>query len=398
MGVLRPFDGTPSDPELWQQNLRRPDGANLFRVLAVAMVAAFHFWQQSWVGGGKLDYLLRTGAVWVDGVIMLSAFCLYLPYANKKMQGAEFGDCKGFYRRRAIRILPSYYAAVLVSAVVSAIKYGIDRNFWLDLGGHLFLIPTFIPQSYIYSHSNGALWTVGVLILFYLLFPLLGRLFYRYPVATFGALCLGQVAYSWGWALRQQEDAYRMSFNQLPGFFGVIALGFAGAMTFVWLANRQKGRHRGWFFLLGVVGIWLACQLLKTMVQAQDSTRWQLEYRLPLVLCMTVALVGFCLAGPLPLSRIWAWLAGISYNFYLWHQWLAVVLKYDLRIPPWQGDTPPNQTGDHRWMLTYLVLAWVAALAAAVAATYLVERPAAAFFRKKTQETPPKTWHFAAQT
>ncbi len=46
----------------WEEQLRRPAGADVFRVLAAAMVAAFHFWQQSWVGGGALDHLLRSGA------------------------------------------------------------------------------------------------------------------------------------------------------------------------------------------------------------------------------------------------------------------------------------------------------------------------------------------------
>lgn len=383
--------GKPTDPLLWQKNLHRPDGANLFRVVAVGMVAAFHFWQQSWVRGGGLDYLLRTGAVWVDGMIMLSAFCLFLPYANNKLQGKGFGDCKGFYRRRAIRIVPSYYVAVLVSAVVAALKYGVNRDFWLDVGSHLLLIPTLVPQGYIYCRTNGALWTVGILILFYLLFPMIGRLFYQHPVVTFGALCLAQVIYSWGWALQQQGDMYRMSFNQLPAFFGVIAVGFAAAQIFVALGNHQQGRFRGLWFLLGMGGMWLVCQLLKTMVQAQDSTRWQLEYRLPLVLCMSIALVGFCLAGPLPFKGILVWLSGISYNFYIWHQWLAVVLKYDLRLPPWQGDTPPNQLGDTQWMICYLILIWAAALVAAVLGTYLVERPAASLLKHKKREIRVKT-------
>lgn len=95
------------------QRYLRPAGADLFRVLAVGMVGAFHFWQQSWVGLPGLDFLARSGGAWVDGMILLSAFCLYLPYAHAWAQRSPFPGCRGFWRRRAVRILPSYYVSIL---------------------------------------------------------------------------------------------------------------------------------------------------------------------------------------------------------------------------------------------------------------------------------------------
>ena len=41
-------------------SLLRPGAADWFRVFAVGMVGAFHIWQQSWIGWGKLDFLVRT--------------------------------------------------------------------------------------------------------------------------------------------------------------------------------------------------------------------------------------------------------------------------------------------------------------------------------------------------
>ena len=105
--------------------------------------------------------------------------------------------------------------------------------------------------------------------------------------------------------------------------------------------------------------------------------------RMPLALAAAAMLVCLSLGLPVPFPRLWRWLAGISYQFYLWHQMLAVWLKYDLRLPPWSGDTPPNQLGDTLWMHRYALLAWAVALAAAVAATYAVERPAAARLSSK---------------
>ena len=81
-------------------------------------------------------------------------------------------------------------------------------------------------------------------------------------------------------------------------------------------------------------------------------------------------------------NRLMTLLAGISYNFYIWHQYVAVKLK-ELRIPPWEGETPPNMTGDRAWMWQYQILIVAASLAVAAAMTYGFERPVAKRLQKK---------------
>lgn len=374
------------------QRYLRPAGADLFRVLAVGMVGAFHFWQQSWVGLPGMDFLARSGGAWVDGMILLSAFCMYLPYAHAWVQRRPFPGCRGFLRRRAVRLLPSYYVAVLVSAVVYAATNRPDRDFWLDVGSHLLLIPTLVPQGYVYCRINGALWTVGVLVMFYLLFPLLARAFYARPLPVLAGLCAAQELYARWRVLPMQGEEYSMRFNQLPAFFGVIGLGFAAAQAVALLAPKQTPR-RGWAFvpvaLAGLVG---ALWVLRQIAYWPDGQHGQLIWRLPLAICFGVFLAGLCLGPRLPGEKLWAALSGISYNFYIWHQWLAVRIKYDLRIPPWQGETPPNQLGDTGWMYTYLFLIWAVAMAAAFLATRFIERPAACRLRALAglEPTAPK--------
>ena len=76
-------------------------------------------------------------------------------------------------------------------------------------------------------------------------------------------------------------------------------------------------------------------------------------------------------------------LAGISYNLYIWHQVIAVKLKVH-RIPFWEGDEYPNIAGNRPWMIKYTLIAVLAAFAAAVAATYLIEKPCAKLIGKLT--------------
>ena len=98
---------------------------------------------------------------------------------------------------------------------------------------------------------------------------------------------------------------------------------------------------------------------------------------MPLALAAAAMLVcfGLGLTLPRPVRRVLSWLAALSYSFYLWHQMLAVFLKYDLHLPAWSGDTPPNQLGDTVWMQQAHALYWTAAIAVTLAAYYGVEKP-----------------------
>ena len=57
----------------------RPAAADLLRVLAAWAVCAFHIWQQSGYCGAAPALWLRAGSVGVDWLVLLSAFCLWLP-------------------------------------------------------------------------------------------------------------------------------------------------------------------------------------------------------------------------------------------------------------------------------------------------------------------------------
>ena len=98
---------------------------------------------------------------------------------------------------------------------------------------------------------------------------------------------------------------------------------------------------------------------------------------MPLALATCTFLVCLALGLTLPLQKLWRFMAGISFNLYLWHQMLAVWFKYYFRIPAWTGDIPPNQLGDAVWMNRYNLLVWALAIGSAVLFTYCVEKPAA---------------------
>lgn len=370
-----------------------PAAADLLRVLAAWAVGAFHIWQQSWYSGAAPAHWLRAGSVGVDWLVLLSAFCLFLPWANAAAQGRPLPLTRPavFYRRRAVRLLPAYYASLLFSLVLALYRAGWSRTLGIDLAAHLTLTQQMFPQSYLATRLNGVTWTLTVFALFYLVFPLLAPLCVRRPLPTLGALCLVQAGYS-QWALHQYGTGeYALLFNQFPAFCGVLAVGMAAALIFAELAHGSwtvRFAPRAACTALGVAAfVWLD-RCMRLQAWAAEFQRYQLVNRMPLALAAAAMLVcfGLGLTPPRPVRRVLSWLAALSYSFYLWHQMLAVFLKYDLHLPAWSGDTPPNQLGDTVWMRRADVLYWLAALAVSIAAYYLIEKPAARHFKKTAQK------------
>jgi len=103
-----------------------------------------------------------------------------------------------------------------------------------------------------------------------------------------------------------------------------------------------------------------------------------MNWRWPFSACGAVFLLGGSLSfGPvraLLSNRVTRFLAGISFNFYIWHQWLAVKLKA-WRIPQYAAESNPNMEGEMPWQLNYSLLCF--ATATRKANTYLLEKPAA---------------------
>ena len=80
------------------------------RAVTITIIVWFHFWQQTWImpiwGKFNIDWIPRSGSICVDMMILLSGFCLFLPYARQMVYGTETVSAKEFYIKRAARIMP----------------------------------------------------------------------------------------------------------------------------------------------------------------------------------------------------------------------------------------------------------------------------------------------------
>ena len=374
------------------------------RALAVGFVVWFHFWQQSWLTpsagfrgslsawfgleGFGLERFVRHGYQFVDMLILLSAFCNFYPYARSILLEEPWPDTRTFYLKRAARILPSYYLSLgVMAAVLFAEGMSADGFFWKDLFAHIFCIAPFFPDTCLGTNFSGALWTVQIEVLYYILLPWIARLFRRQPVLTCTALWGCGLASANG-ILIYKADMIRAMENHMFTFAGCYANGMLLCMLYITL-KKQQGENR-YTRLAATVLFLCAVRHLHGMMGllgGEDRLLVQLGQRFELSLTFCGILMGLFFAGRWAVrifsGRIMRFIAAISYNLYIWHQYLAVKCK-GYRIPFWEGDTPPNMLGDRLWMGKYQILIIVVSLAVAAVLTYGVEKPAAAFLFKRT--------------
>ena len=353
--------------------------ADFLRVFAVGLVACFHIWQQSWfdpgfaLGGVYIDLqrIIRRGYMGVDLMLLLSGFLLYLPAAR----AGRMPDTRAFYAKRLRRILPSYLFALAVCAAFTLVYGPLPASppLWRDLLTHLTFTHTFRHDTYLWTNLNAALWTLAVEMQFYCLFPLIGRAFLKRPYLTAG----GMIALALGCrlAITPLSDV-TILFNQLPCMLDLYACGMLAAH---FLARRKRSH---WLYgapaalcLAGIV--WVLWR--QSPADGRELNQLQMNWRLPLG-----ALGGAFLwcgaqwgraadrAVGNPLTK---WCAAISYNFYIWHQYLAVKLK-TWHIPPYESSDLPQMYEGRLWQARYTLICFAAAFAAAALTTYLIERPA----------------------
>lgn len=360
-----------------------------FRALMVLFVANYHIWQQSWlwqsvkIGGRDIsfDFFTRSSYLFVDGMILLSGFLLFLPYARYQLGGPPPQSPGRFYLNRVKRILPSYLAAVLFALFCIALPqglYGSTKAMVKDVAAHLTFTQMFWPETYIQTHLNVALWTIAMEVQLYLLFPWLARLAVKRPAPVLAGMTLVGWIYRF-WAYRWGSTP-AMVINQMPAFLDVYALGMAGAMAYVrmeGLLNRMQKQPRriiaGLCAVVFCAGGWLVGTVLKAQsgmsTQGYDvMQRNQLAVRLPLAL----SLLAMMLSAPfmprlmqkLLDNRLMRFLSAISMNLYIWHQVLAVQMR---RL--WFGDTEALHSTLSQQQ-AYTALCFAVAILAAMAFTY----------------------------
>ena len=370
----------------------RIDVLDGLRGLAILLVVIFHVWQISWwdfskLTGGNVNlwWLPKVGFIGVELFFVLSGFCIGYPFAAGKNYG-----WKEFYRRRALKILPSYWLALLVTGIFFTDGPTREQPVFQWLTHFTFTQNWFFTSYYALL---GPAWSLGVEVQFYVLFPLVLIPLRRWPLLT--ALALAAVAVfwrRWAWDVSGGDNGmYTMRINQLPGCLDLFGCGLLAAWVTVGAERRLIGRR--WLAPVASVVCLAALVALFALFrrfeldahEPLDTPIWQARWRLPIGLLTGLIAVGGALSWrgvqivlANPLLRL---LGALSYSLYLWHKPIADALLH-YRTP---AAKTPEPHDDLAWQAAFTGSAIGLSLLVAALLTFLFERPILAWGKRRKE-------------
>ena len=293
------------------------------RAIAVLAVLGYHV----------MPARLPGGYVGVDVFFVISGY-LITRLLWRDLAGASF-SLAGFYERRIRRLMPALVVMILACAVVE-VWIGLPdevRTFgWSAMASAVYLSNHYFLSQNDYFNDDMALnpllhtWSLSVEEQFYLLFPLVLMLAYRYRRhALAGLVVLAVLSFLAGEVMLRINPS--AAFYLMPTRLWELLLGGIVALA----------PHRAWsrWGAEGAVAVGLA-MIAYSVVLFSEATPFPGMYALVPVVGAALVLVGGQTAGVglswlLSLSPA-RFLGKISYSVYLWH-W-PIVVFYKLQISP----------------------------------------------------------------
>ncbi len=301
------------------------------RGFAILLVVWYHAWLVSGQGIVAVNFLAEAGFLGVDLFFFISGFCVFYPYVRARIDGRPDPSVRRFFERRILKIVPSYLLALAVFAIVYRDRFVSPQDAAVQLASHLAFVHTLSPATF--GSISGPLWTIGVEVQFYVLFPLIAPLFLRSPLVGYAAF----VAIAEGYRLLLGALGLSTEFgwiNQLPGVLDLFGAGMLAAYAFVSL----RGRAENWrprrvtgvsmaAFALAVAGLATAAWVADTQT-VDGAHEWLNAHRFAIGPLCVVLTLSTCFAAPrwqtIVTPRALTFLSLISYNLYLWNLEVAV--------------------------------------------------------------------------
>jgi peptidoglycan/LPS O-acetylase OafA/YrhL len=369
---------------------RRNAAIDGLRAVAALSVVGYHAWLYTTPGvttahrdtlSAQILHELRLGLVLF---FVLSGFLLYRPWVRSALSGGPEPRLRTYLLRRAARILPAYYLAVVGSI---ALLWGLNGATGVRLPP-ADMLWTFAVFAQNFSDAtvlrlDPPLWTLAVEVSFYLVLPALGWLALRVrgsgragQLAVPLAFLLLGIAYNR--ALFAPGPSALWPTKVLPAMAPYFA---AGMLAAVLAEGRTAGRAMTRALLAGgtllVVGdAWWAAD---GATHGSHSIWLHVLRDLPAGAGFACIIAGVARSlRPPRLLRLRpvVWLGHVSYGVYLWHVPLLVFLRA-------KGALPLSTQGA---LVTILPLT----LAIAALSWHFVERPLQERARRATR-TPDAT-------
>lgn len=331
----------------------RLSGADGVRAVAALWVVLYHLFQRlslpdqaPWLQDVQL--VVMKGSFGVSIFFVLSGMLLSLPFWRAYLTDGELPDVARYVRRRVARIVPGFYASLLVSFVVGLALFPDVTYQLLRLVSGLTFTSGLHWVTFFPVEANGPLWSIGFEVISYVLMPLamwglfalrrrgvrIGLGYWlgvfalviavnQWIVTTFVPSAVGR---GWQYGNLGGAKEWMPSYNPI-GFFGHFTMGiFAAALIAIWQVRR--GGERRWRFdaLAGVAiaGAFALVWVFRDPPEPLYLPNFQGQpYLFPMFAgLVALALVGLAhsrVLGRLVDNRFARYTAKVSFGIYIWH-------------------------------------------------------------------------------
>ncbi len=356
-------DTAEPDPVSSSRRLVYLDG---IRALAALYVVVHHIYITVYPGYPRNTgpwYLgwLMFGQFGVAVFIVVSGFSLALVPARHDYELT--GGLRRFFSRRAWRILPPYWAAI-VASVLLVMLVNVRMEDHVQVRG--VIVNFFLIQDIVRGVSpNGAFWSIAVEWQLYFLFPLF--LFARRHLGSAATAIGGAIGVWVVFLVATHVHAFNRLLHLTPQFAAVFIFGIVAAQ-----ATRPNAplRRIPWTWLAIAVSLLVVggCVLMGT-VRAIGDFYW---YDIAVGAAMAAALAALARDGATPLARLLergpvVSVGHFSYSLYLTHAPILLAI--------WVFVVRPLHLAPLAQFATMVVITVPVCLAAAYGFFRLFERP-----------------------
>ncbi|HIG24474.1 MAG TPA: acyltransferase [Acidimicrobiia bacterium] len=372
-----PSPSSTTSPRRWFE------GLNGLRAIAALLIVVDHSAESSGLTFRSEfwgPYLARLD-IGVSIFFALSGFLLFYPFVKAQFANQPAPPTKSFWFRRALRIYPGYWVALIIVLAFDLGRPVKDSfGFFMSFG----LLHTYTRDiNQVFSGITQS-WSLVTELGFYLVLPLLawvggklgkGKTINQQAIrllAWCAFLALASLAsraaifLSTGYALGSWGSN---SMSWTPAYLDIFAAGMALAVLSAWREQHPEGcsrlqslAARPWLWWSSAAFLyWGMCTQLNLATGINRST-----FELEVVRQSIYGLIGVCLIVPIAFSssrstltsrllesRLLNYLGVVSYGIYLWHQ---AFINLAHRFLDW-----PELTGSFWVILTFGVLGSIGA-------------------------------------
>jgi peptidoglycan/LPS O-acetylase OafA/YrhL len=385
------------------------DSLDGLRAIAALVVLTFHvaYSTADLLTGSGGWRVVAHGDVGVPIFFALSGLLLYRPWARRTLARGPAPKVRTYLWRRALRILPAYWAVVVVALLAFNGSRAGSPTVWLE----------WLTMTQIYDlhpwwqgtgpHGLGQMWSLSTEVAFYAVLPIIAAALASYAtydkadvgvrarrlLTSLGILGLGSIV----WIAAVHNTAYGFYYELwLPRSICWFAAGMAITVFAEW-SRAESGSPYGpvsrlcrtiaampgvcWLVAIAAWGLVSTPLAGPAFLQGTPSV-FQSEAKTVLYLIIALGLVapaafqpgGRTITTAILGNQIMRFLGKISYGVFLW-QFVVIYAWYELTDRPfWNHDF---------WVVLPVVLAGT--MVAATVSFYVIEQPAQRFKGRGTR-------------